>query len=126
MSFLFDSNKSKVDFDAAITPKLNALKDTFQGYVNSIYNKFVSQGTTPTAKTPAAISAAVDTLATNKYNQGKAHATDIVKITNDTGRQISVGIKQQGQVYFSTETIENKATLTLNVEVGTQLINIYS
>lgn len=110
MSFLFDSNKSKVDFDAAITPKLNALKDTFQGYVNSIYNKFVSQGTTPTAKTPAAISAAVDTLATNKYNagvsdtkKGNAGQGDVLSgktfthstKVNDTGTMVNRGAVSQ-------------------------------
>ena len=110
MSFLFDSNKSKVDFDAAITPKLNALKDTFQGYVNNIYNKFVNQGTTPTAKTPAAISAAVDTLATNKYNagvsdtkKGNAGQGDVLSgktfthstKVNDTGTMVNRGAVSQ-------------------------------
>lgn len=74
MSFLFDSNKSKVDFDAAITPKLNALKDTFQGYVNSMYNALVGKGKTPTAKTPIAISTAItnifDEIYTKFVNQG--------------------------------------------------------
>ncbi len=100
MAHLFDENKGKQDFEALITPKLDALKTTFQGYVNSIYDALVGKGKTPTAKTPAAISTAitnifddvytkfvnqgttpsaktvsgmsnaVDTLATNKYNAG--------------------------------------------------------
>lgn len=74
MSFLFDNDKSKVDFDAAITPKLNALKDTFQGYVNSMYNALVGKGKTPTAKTPIAISTAItnifDEIYTKFVNQG--------------------------------------------------------
>lgn len=72
MAYLFDDDKSKIDFEAVITPKLNALQTAFQNSVNSIYNKFVSQGTTPTAKTPQAIATAVDTLATNKYNSGNS------------------------------------------------------
>lgn len=109
MSFLFDNDKSKVDFDAAITPKLNALKDTFQGYVNSIYNKFVNQGTTPTAKTPAAISAAVDTLATNKYNagvsatkKGNAGQADVLEgktFTNSTSVNTIGTMHNRGEVH---------------------------
>lgn len=71
MAYLFDNDKSKVNFDTAIQPKLDALQTTFQNNINLIYNAFVNQGTTPTAKTPAAISTAVDTLATTKYNAGK-------------------------------------------------------
>lgn len=74
MAYLFDDDKSKIDFDGALQPKLDALQTAFQNNVNLIYNKFVSQGTTPTAKTPAAISTAVDTLATTKYNAGKTSA----------------------------------------------------
>lgn len=70
MAYLFDEDKSKIDFERALQPKLDALQTAFQNNVNLIYNKFVSQGTTPTAKTPAAISTAVDTLATAKYNAG--------------------------------------------------------
>lgn len=72
MLFLFDEFKGRKNFETELQPKLDALKTTFQGYVNSIYNKFVAQGTTPTAKTPQAIATAVDTLATNKYNAGNS------------------------------------------------------
>lgn len=82
MAHLFDENKGKKDFDALIQPKLDALQTAFQNSVNSIYNKFVNQGTTPTAKTPAAISTAVDTLATAKYNAGKT-AAEAVTWTGD-------------------------------------------
>lgn len=70
MAYLFDEDKSKLDFEGALQPKLDTLQTAFQNNVNLIYNKFVSQGTTPTAKTPAAISTAVDTLATTKHNAG--------------------------------------------------------
>lgn len=85
MAFLFDEDKSKVNFDTALQPKLDALQTAFQNSVNLIYNKFVSQGTTPTAKTPAAISTAVDTLATTKYNAGKtAGKTEAEAVTWET------------------------------------------
>lgn len=89
MAYLFDENKSKIDFEGALQPKLDALQTAFQNSVNLIYNKFVSQGTTPTAKTPAAISTAVDTLATAKYNAGKSAGTAAAEaVTWDTNEMM--------------------------------------
>ena len=48
---------SKAVYDA-----YTALKNSFQAGVDTIYNAFVKAGTTPTAKTPAALSTAVTTL----------------------------------------------------------------
>ena len=41
---------------------------SFQAGVDTIYNAFVKAGTTPTAKTPAALSTAVTTLKSNSLN----------------------------------------------------------
>ena len=74
MAHLFDGKKGKQDFEALITPKLEALKTTFQDNVNSMYNALVGKGKTPTAKTPAAISTAItnifDDVYTKFVNQG--------------------------------------------------------
>ena len=43
---------------------------SFQTGVNTLYNKCVSCGVTPSAKTPAAISTAIQTIYTNRYNAG--------------------------------------------------------
>lgn len=46
------------------------LRQDFQAGVDVLYNKCVSCGATPSAKTPAAISTAIGTIHTNRYNSG--------------------------------------------------------
>ena len=46
------------------------LKQTFQAGVDALYNKCKSCGATPGSKTPTAISSAIGTIHTNRYNDG--------------------------------------------------------
>ena len=46
------------------------MKSSFQAGVDTLYNKCKSRGATPSSKTPAAISTAIDTIYTNRYNAG--------------------------------------------------------
>ena len=49
---------------------LRNLKQSFQDGVDTLYNKCVSCGSTPSSKTPTAISNSIQSIYTNRYNQG--------------------------------------------------------
>lgn len=57
----------------------NNLTTSFQAGVNTLYNACVSCGVTPSAKTPAAISAAISAISTNRYNAGRTQGQNDVK-----------------------------------------------
>ena len=46
------------------------MKQSFQAGVDTLYNKCVSCGSTPSSKTPTAISNAIQSIYTNRYNSG--------------------------------------------------------
>ena len=46
------------------------MKQSFQNGVDTLYNKCVSCGSTPSNKTPTAISNAIQSIYTNRYNEG--------------------------------------------------------
>ena len=48
----------------------NNLQQDFQAGVDTLYNKCKGCGATPASKTPAAISTAIGTIYTNRYNTG--------------------------------------------------------
>lgn len=60
---------------------LSAVQQSFQDGVNTLYNKCVSCGVTPAAKTPAAIATAIQTIYTNRYNDGKSDGIQGVSVT---------------------------------------------
>lgn len=47
-----------------------SMKTSFQGGVDTLYNKCKSRGATPSAKTPTAIASAIDKIYTDRYNAG--------------------------------------------------------
>ena len=57
----------------------NNLTTSFQAGVDTLYNACVSCGVTPSAKTPAAISAAISAISTNRYNAGRTQGQNDVK-----------------------------------------------
>lgn len=63
----------------AVKGLINNLTTSFQAGVNTLYNACVSCGVTPSAKTPAAISAAISTISTNRYNAGRTQGQNDVK-----------------------------------------------
>ena len=54
----------------ATNTDIDTLKSTFQNGVDTLYNKCVSRGATPSGKTPTAIAGAIDTIYNNRYNEG--------------------------------------------------------
>ncbi len=63
----------------AVKGLINNLTTSFQAGVNTLYNACVSCGVTPSAKTPAAISAAISAISTNRYNAGRTQGQNDVK-----------------------------------------------
>ncbi len=132
MAYIFDEHKGKQDFETVIKPKLDALKTTFQSNVNAIYNKFVNQGITPTAKTPVAISDAVDSLATAKYNagvaatkKGNAGAGDVLKdktFTNSSSVN-AAGTMANNGAWTSTPTGSGKTTIPKGYHNGSGYVD---
>lgn len=50
--------------------ELTEVKNSFQAGVNTLYNKCVSCGVTPSSKTPAVIANAIQVIHDNRYNEG--------------------------------------------------------
>ena len=69
MAWLWDNGKRKVNFADAVQPYLNQLQTSFQNNVNTIYNNLVLLGSTPSAKTPAAITNAIQAINDSIYNK---------------------------------------------------------
>ena len=53
-----------------ITELNSNLKSSFQAGVDTLYNKCVNCGSTPSSKTPTAISNSIQSIYTNRYNSG--------------------------------------------------------
>lgn len=69
MAYLFDNDKSKVNFDTAIQPKLDALQTTFQNNINLIYDTIVDAGVTPTGKTPSELATGINDIQRIRWSE---------------------------------------------------------
>lgn len=69
MAYLFDNDKSKVNFDTAIQPKLDALQTTFQDNINLIYDTIVDAGITPTGKTPSELTDGINDIQRIRWSE---------------------------------------------------------
>ena len=79
-SFMVSSVFEDMIPDLGVISELsNNLTTSFQAGVNTLYNACVSCGVTPSAKTPAAISAAISAISTNRYNAGRTQGQNDVK-----------------------------------------------
>lgn len=70
-SFMVSSVFEDMIPDLGVISELsNNLKSSFQAGVDALYNKCRDCGATPSSKTPTAISSAIGTVYTNRYNDG--------------------------------------------------------
>lgn len=68
MPFLFeDDQKTIISLDAAMQPLVTRLTTNFQNKINAIYEKLVALGSTPSAKTPEAITNAIQAINDSIY-----------------------------------------------------------
>ena len=77
-----------------IPSELTAVKNSFQGGVNTLYEECVSCGVTPSAKTPAAIAAAIQKIA------AKVHIVSL-------GTGTSINVKSKLPDVYKTLTKDN-------------------
>ena len=57
----------------------DSIRSDFQAGVNTLYNKCVSCGVTPSDRTPTAISNSIQSIYTNRYNNGRTQGQNDVK-----------------------------------------------
>ena len=70
MPFLFeDDQKTIISLDAAMQPIVTRLTTNFQNKINAIYEKLVTLGSTPSAKTPEAITNAIQAINDSIFNK---------------------------------------------------------
>lgn len=62
MAYLFDDDKSKLDFENTLQPILDELETNYQNNINSIYDACSYAGSTPSGKTPQHIAIAISGL----------------------------------------------------------------
>lgn len=68
------------DFEQRIADAFTEMTKSFQAGVDTLFNKCKSCGSTPSAKTPTAISTSIQSIYNNRYNAGVA-ANKISKVT---------------------------------------------
>lgn len=76
---LANTNPDNLSSAIVVKELYNNLTTSFQAGVDTLYNACVSCGVTPSAKTPAAISAAISAISTNRYNAGRTQGQNDVK-----------------------------------------------
>ena len=89
-----------------------SMKQSFQSGVDTLYNKCVSCGSTPSSKTPTAISNSIQSIYTNRYNagvsatkKGTAVASDVLSgktFTNSSSVGISGTMPNRGALNWSS------------------------
>lgn len=133
MPFLFeDDQKTIISLDAAMQPLVTRLTTNFQNKINAIYEKLVTLGSTPSAKTPEAITNAIQAINDSIFNKlvslGQTPASKTVANLNakiqaltEIQWQQSFGIAQQTY----TESGETKVVPTRDVPFNCRdLVNI--
>ena len=69
MAFLFNDDKTKLDFDNAVQKIITPLQTAFQNNINTIYNAVKSAGVTPSDKSPSNIATAISNLRKTPYTK---------------------------------------------------------
>lgn len=69
MAFLFNDDKTKLDFDNAAQKIITPLQTAFQNNINTIYNAVDRAGVTPSDKSPSNIATAISNLRKTPYTQ---------------------------------------------------------
>ena len=94
---------------------INSNLTSFQTGVDSIYNKCVSCGSTPSTKTPAAIITSIQAIYTNRYNAGVSNSATVIKNLGNYTGSTTVNIKN---------SYSNYASLTNNNFIGAYSIPV--
>lgn len=111
---VLDARQGKVLMDKAnqLSSDMASMKTSFQDGVSTLYDECVDCGVTPSAKTPAAIIAAIKNIFNNRYNAGvsatkKGNATAGNVLSGKTFTSASAGVNVSG-------TMANRGALNWN------------
>jgi hypothetical protein len=128
----------KVDL-TTVNERLDDIETSFRDGCNTLVSKCTALGTTPSSNSPADISNAMDTIATNKYNAGKKAAaistsgilkTDKKSVQGESGSSVSLSYTAEKDCYVcAVATIYQHNSWgngTLTVSGGTQLSSVES
>ena len=111
MAYAFDDDKGKVN----ISDVLNTLETNYQNNINSIYNALVNNGVTPTAKTPAAIVAAINGVRSG----GTAANTEILNTkTAYVNKSLVTGTMANKGAWTGTGTPTGNNSVNVTVPAG--------
>ena len=86
MAFLFNDDKTKLDFDKAVQAIITPLQTAFQNNINTIYNAVKSAGVTPSDKSPSNIATAISNLRKTPYTKTYTFPS------GDTGATKNLGV----------------------------------
>ena len=104
----------------SLNDECDSIRSDFQAGVDTLYNKCVSCGSTPSSKTPTAISNSIQSIYTNRYNAG----VSATKKGNAT-----VGNVLSGKTFTSTAgvnltgTMPNRGTLNWSASNTTKTVS---
>lgn len=111
MIYGFDETKAKVNLDAIF----DQLETNYQNNVNTIYNALVSNGVTPTAKTPAAIVTAINSVRSG----GNATAAQILSTkTAYVNKSLVTGSMTNRGAWTGTGTPTGNNTAKVTIPAG--------
>ena len=92
----------------ALNDKITSMQSSFQAGVDTLYNKCVSCGSTPSNKTPTAISNSIQSIYNNRYSSGRNDVYKTSKTTTGYGNlAISVTSKPSSGTYTVDENTFN-------------------
>lgn len=111
--------------DADMNALRTSLQTSFQDGVDAIYNAITAQGVTPSASTPSACATGISTVATNKYNAGKAEGkTEAEAVTWESDElQLDIGFASNGQInaYYDAKNIKSIKCISASTSKKPQL-----
>ena len=111
MIYGFDETKAKVNLDTIF----DQLETNYQNNVNTIYNALVSNGVTPTAKTPAAIVTAINSVRSG----GNATAAQILSTkTAYVNKSLVTGSMTNRGAWTGTGTPTGNNTAKVTIPAG--------
>ena len=85
-----------------LNDECDSIRSDFQAGVNTLYNKCASCGVTPSSKTPTAISNAIQSIYTNRYNAG----VSATKKGNATASQVL-----DGRTFTNSSSVNIEGTM---------------
>lgn len=111
---IFDPNGN---FLLAKKSDISSLQSSFQAGVDTLYNKCVSCGSTPSNKTPTAISNSIQSIYNNRYSSGR---NDVYKTSKTTTGYGNLAISLTSKPSSGTYTVDEN---TFNIPIKNKFLH---